>query len=194
MKIALLASAALLIANAAVAAPPAKSTTTPTAPAAKPAETTQAAPAADTSGVSDADVQKVAMVGAAVQKVTADTKDADVLSGQEAAILKDQAITFEHYNEVANQAQTNPALASRLAKAKPTDSALNAAVQMAKTEAAGPAAQAAAPATSSSAPSSPAPSAAGPSGPSSDTLDPKTSPVDPSLKNPVAPPGVNDLK
>jgi hypothetical protein len=193
MKIALLASAALLIANAAVAAPPAKSTATSAAPAAKPAETAQAAPPADTSGVSDVDVQKVALVGAAVQKVTADTKDADALSNQEAAILKDQAITFEHYNEVATKAQTNPALAARLAKAKPTDSALNAAVQMAKMEVAGPASQAAAPATSSSAPNSPALPAPR-TAPNSDTIDPKTSPVDPSLTNPVPPPGVNDLK
>ncbi len=193
MKIALLASAALLIANAAVAAPPAKSAAVPAAPAAKPAETTQAAPAADTSGVSDADVQKTAMVGAAVQKLTADTKDPTALSNQEAAILKDQDITFEHYNDVATKAQSNPALAARLSKAHPTDSALNAAVQMAKIEVAGPPSQAAAPATSSSAPNSATLAAPKPT-PNSDTLDPKTSPVDPSLTNPVPPPGVNDLK
>jgi hypothetical protein len=194
MKIALLASAAaLLIANAAIAAPPAPSTPAAAA-AAKPAEATQAAPAADTSGVSDADVQKVAMVGAAVQKLTTDTKDPDALSKQEGAILSDQAITFDRYNEVANKAQTNPALAARLAKAKPADSALNAAIQTAKAETAGPAPSAtpaaAAPATESTAPS--ATSNLSPA--SANAVDPKTSPVDPTLGFPVPPPGVNDLK
>jgi hypothetical protein len=190
MKIALLASAALLIANAAVAAPPAKSTAVPTAPAAKPADATQAAPAADTSGVSDADVQKTAMVGAAVQKLTADTKDADLLSNQEAALLKDQAITYEHYNEVATKGQSNPALATRLSRAHPTDSALNAAVEMAKADVAAP--QAAAPAASASTPSSAdLPAAGAPR--NSDTVDPKTSPVDPTRSFPVPPPGSNDL-
>jgi hypothetical protein len=189
MKIVLLASAAALMATAAVAAPPAKSTAPTTAPAAKPAETTQAAPAADTSGVSDADVQKVAMIGAAIPKLTAETKDPDLLSNQEAAILKGQAISFERYNEVANMAQKNPALAGRLAKAKPTDDALNAAIQTAKLAVAGP------PPSASATPSSAALSAAGASAPASATaIDPKTSPVDPSLSNPVPPPGVNDLK
>jgi hypothetical protein len=189
MKVLLLASAAALMATTALAAPPAKSTAPTVAPAAKPAEATQAAPPADTSGVSDADVQKVAMIGAAIPKLTADTKDATALSNQEAALLKDQAITFEHYNEVATKAQSNPALAARLSKANPSSSALNAAVELAKTDVAAPAPSA------SASPNAPALSAASASAPASATaIDPKTSLVDPSLSNRLPPPGVNDLK
>jgi hypothetical protein len=213
MKIVLLASAAALIATAAVAAPP-KSSATATSPTAKPqaatpAETTEAALPPDTSGVTDDEVKKVAMIGAANQKLTdAADKGSDkaqaqaALGSQQMALFKTQGLTMDRYNTVATMAQSNKALAARIAKANPDTAAVTSAVQDAQTaansSAPGPQSNAAAAAAAAAnIPSSAsAAQAASQSGvpASANAIDPHTSPTDPSLSSPVSPPGVNDLK
>lgn len=207
MKLILLASAAALIATAANAAPPAKKAAPATAKpaAAAPAQTAEAPLPPDTSGATDEEVQKVAMIGAANAKLSEAAESAPdkakaqaMLGNQQMALFKTVGISVDRYNEIAKMGPTNKALAARLVKANPDPASVASTVQAAQTAANTPAPQASAAPASPPPPTGPAASAlaANQNGvpASGTTVDPKTSPTDPSLTNPVSPPGVNDLK
>ena len=206
MKLLLLASAAARIATAATAAPPAKKGAPTAAKSAAAAPPTAEAPLPpDTSGVTDEEVQKVALIAAANAKLseaadaeTDKTKAQTMLGNQQRALFKTVGVSVDRYNEIAKMGPTNKALAARVAKASPDAATVASAVQAAQTAATAPAPQASAAPAAPPPPTGPAASAlaANQNGvpASGTTIDPKTSPTDPSLTNPVAPPGVNDLK
>jgi pilus assembly protein FimV len=200
MKLLLLASAAALFATAATAAPPAKKG----APAAKPAAAEAPLPP-DTSGVTDEEVQKAALIaqanaklGEAVDTAPDKTKAQAMLGNQQRALFKSVGLSVDRYNEIAKMGPTNPSLAARIVKANPDAASVASTVEAAQTAANAPAPQASAAPAAPPPPTGPAASAlaANQNGvpASGTTVDPKTSPTDPSLTNPVAPPGVNDLK
>lgn len=101
------------------------------------AQNAAAPAAADTSGVSDAEVQAVAVLKPQVTKLLTDTQSASAgaddatkaaminqMYDQLRAMLQSKGLTIERYNEIATLAQNNPALNQRIDDAsQPADGA-----------------------------------------------------------------------